>query len=232
MNWFLFLLRFLKWWFSYWWFSSNWSLLGWFNLFLALLFTWWLFGFFTYRFSLGYFFSNFRFLLLFGLFAWWLDFLLWNNGFLSWGFSLLNWGFSLNNWLFSDLFFTGLLWRFGWFNFFWCSIFSLNCFNRLFLDFLGLFVHRCLRALSGRLGSFRFGNRGLVFLARLLNLRFLFGLFLGNDLFFLRNDQRQLAWWIFFRVLWLKYRILEWLVSLLVWLLTWLLNYYNNVIKS
>ncbi len=126
-------------------------------------------------------------------FTWLLNLLFWNNCLLGWGFSLDNllWGF----------FFTFFRRGFWFLDLLWNSIFCLNSLDWLALDLWGLFFH-CLWGFCGWFSGLRFGDWGLFLLAGFLNLRFLFGLFLGIDLLFLWYDQRKWAWWVFFWVLW------------------------------
>ena len=123
-------------------------------------------------------------LLLFGaLFTLFLDFLLGNDGFLNWGFS----NDSFLGWL--DFFLTFFRWSFGLFNsFLWSSILCFDGLDWLFLNLWGLLIHGSLWGLSGRLCSLGFSDGGFFFFTRLLDWSFLFGLFLGVDLLFLRDD--------------------------------------------
>lgn len=193
-----FRLAFLNYFFSF----NNWfnswrfnNLFGWLYFFLFALFAW-LLNLFSNWFSSSFGGDNFFWslnclLLLRALFTLLLNFLFSNNSF-------LNWRFSFNN-FFGDFLFTFFWWWFLLFSFF--SILSFNSFNWLFLNFLGLFIHRSFRGLSSWLSGFWFSDWGLFFFTRFLWLRFLFGLFFGINLFFLWNDQRKWAWWIFFWIL-------------------------------
>ena len=188
---------FLEWRFSNWRFS-NWSLLGDWLLwgFFFWFFRWWfdnLLGWLGSSLDWGNDFLWSLNLLFWAFFTGLLGFLLWNNSFLDWWLGLDNllWGF----------FFTFFRRRFLLFGFLWGTILSFEGFDWLFLDLLGLLVHGGLWSFSWGLIGFGFGDGGFFFLAGLLWLRFLFGLFFGVDLFFFRDDQGEWAWWVFFRVL-------------------------------
>lgn len=109
-----------------------------------------------------------------------MDFLLWDD-------SLLKWGLGLDNFLWGFFFFTGLR-RFLFFSFLG-SVLGFEGLDGLLLDLGGFFVHGGLGGFSG----FGFGDGGLIFLAGLLRLGFLFVLFFGIDLFFFGDDQGEWA---------------------------------------
>lgn len=180
------------------------GLLGWFDFFLLAFFAW----FFNLLLSnwldlLGWDDLLGWFLLFRAFLTWLLDFLLWDNSLLGWGFGL--------DWLLNDFLFLALFWRWRLFGFFGCSIFGLDCLHWFCLDLLGLLIHGDLGGLSGWLGGFRLDDGGVFFFTWFLNLRFLFGLFLGIDLLFLWYNQRKWAWWVFFWVLGYKNGLLRWL---------------------